>query len=224
MTVEFVFNFLQKTLVSVENTFTQLYKCFVSGQHFMLIVLIGKKTFSFCFVSGYWIMVEYEKRIYPERNLIVISHITIIGNVHILPFHLHCPQVMLKMKKQKSTWFDDNFVLFYLLDSRFRFSSVSVVFDFNASVSDAAPMYPMLLSVYLMKMKKEWIIYGCHLCIVFLCVHLSDQVLWVLCSISVPHTLKFLLFLQSRYLLIYENRRVNCWWMPLVYFFNSHFK
>lgn len=46
-------------------------------------------------------MVEYEKRIYPERNLIVISHITIKGNAHILPFHLHCPQVMLKNEKTK---------------------------------------------------------------------------------------------------------------------------
>lgn len=53
MTVEFVFIISQKSLVSVENTVTQLSKCFVSGQHFMPSVLIGKKTFSFCFVSGY---------------------------------------------------------------------------------------------------------------------------------------------------------------------------
>ena len=34
-------------------------------------------------------------------------------------------------------------------------SSVSVVFDFNASYSDALPVSPMLLSVDLMRMKKS---------------------------------------------------------------------
>ena len=32
---------------------------------------------------------------------------------------------------------------------------MSVVFDFNASLNDAAPVSPMLLSVFVMKMEKS---------------------------------------------------------------------
>ena len=42
---------------------------------------------------------------------------------------------------------------------------MSVVFDFNVSLNDVAPVSPMLLSVDLMRMEKEWIV-GCHLCVV----------------------------------------------------------
>ena len=44
-------------------------------------------------------------------------------------------------------------------------SSVSVVFDFNASLNDALPASPILLPVDLMRM-KELIVDGCHLCVV----------------------------------------------------------
>ena len=40
-------------------------------------------------------------------------------------------------------------VLFHL-SSQLRLSSVSVMFDFNASLNDVAPVSPMLLSVDLM--------------------------------------------------------------------------
>ena len=43
---------------------------------------------------------------------------------------------------------------------------MSVVFDFNASLNDVAPVSPMLLPVDSMKIEKEWIVYGCHLCVV----------------------------------------------------------
>ena len=46
---------------------------------------------------------------------------------------------------------------------------MSVVFDFNVSLNDAAPASPILLSVDLMRMEKEWIVDGCHLCVCFLC-------------------------------------------------------
>ena len=36
-----------------------------------------------------------------------------------------------------------------------RLSSVSVVFDFNTSISDVAPVSPMLFSVDLMRMEKS---------------------------------------------------------------------
>ena len=43
---------------------------------------------------------------------------------------------------------------------------MSVVFDFNASLNDVAPLSSMLLPVYLMRIEKEWIVGGYHLCVV----------------------------------------------------------
>ena len=57
--------------------------------------------------------------------------------------------------------------MLFLLRSLFRKSTVSVVFDFNASLNDCAPLSPMSLPVDLMRM-KEWIVGGCHLCVVSL--------------------------------------------------------
>ena len=51
------------------------------------------------------------------------------------------------------------------LSSHARLSALSVVFDFNASPKDVAPVIPMLLSVDLMRM-KEWIVDVRHLCVV----------------------------------------------------------
>ena len=45
--------------------------------------------------------------------------------------------------------------MLFLLSSQIRLSFVSVVFDFNASLNDVAPVSPMLLSVDLMRMKKS---------------------------------------------------------------------
>ena len=52
--------------------------------------------------------------------------------------------------------------------SPLRLSFVSVVFDFNDSLNDAAPVSPMMLSVDVMRNRKEWIVDGCHLCVFFL--------------------------------------------------------
>ena len=55
-----------------------------------------------------------------------------------------------------------------------RFNSMSVVFDFNASLNDAAPVSPILLSVDLMRMEKSVLLVGA-ICVLFLfCVHLPD--------------------------------------------------
>ena len=43
----------------------------------------------------------------------------------------------------------------FLLSSLLRLSSVSVVFDFNDSLNDVAPVSPILLSVYVKKKGKE---------------------------------------------------------------------
>ena len=58
----------------------------------------------------------------------------------------------------------DAICVMLLLCSHLRSSFVSVVFDFNASPIDIAPVSPMLFPVDLMKMEKEWIVDGCHLC------------------------------------------------------------
>ena len=63
--------------------------------------------------------------------------------------------------------------MLFLLYLLYRLSSVSVVFDFSASPNDVAPVSPILLSVEMIKMEKEWIVDGCHLS-VFFCLHLSD--------------------------------------------------
>ena len=41
----------------------------------------------------------------------------------------------------------DVFCVFFLLSSLHRLSSVSVVFDFNASLNDVAPLPPISMSV-----------------------------------------------------------------------------
>ena len=53
---------------------------------------------------------------------------------------------------------------------------MSVVFDFNASYNDALPVSPISSPVYLMRM-EEWIVDGCHLCVVSFMLHYQDRVL-----------------------------------------------
>ena len=54
------------------------------------------------------------------------------------------------------------------LSSHFRSSSVSVVFDFNDSLSDVAPLSPILFTVDVKRRGKEWFVDGHHLCVFFL--------------------------------------------------------
>ena len=56
--------------------------------------------------------------------------------------------------------------MLFLLFSHFRLSLVSVLFDFNASLNDAAPLSLMLFAVYFMRMEKKMVADGCHLCVV----------------------------------------------------------
>ena len=101
---------------------------------------------------------------------------------------------------EKSIWsINAIFVLF--LFSQPKLSSVSVVFNFNASLNDVTPLPPKQLPVYLIRM-GEWIVDGCHFCVVFFFVHHSDQVLLLLCLISVHHSKMLLLCFQCCCLLI----------------------
>ena len=49
--------------------------------------------------------------------------------------------------KEKKWIVDGRHLCLFLLSSLIKSSSVSVVFDFNASLNDVAPVSPMLLSV-----------------------------------------------------------------------------
>ena len=60
-----------------------------------------------------------------------------------------------------------SFVCCFFLCSPQKLSFVSVVFDFNASLNDVAPVSPIKFPVDLMRMEKEWIVDGCHLCVSF---------------------------------------------------------
>ena len=72
---------------------------------------------------------------------------------------------------EKSGLLMDAICVLFLLYSPPRLSFVSVVFDFNASLNDFAPLSPILFTDDFMK--KEWIVDGCHLCC-FFCLHISD--------------------------------------------------
>ena len=77
--------------------------------------------------------------------------------------------------EKRKEWIVDGCHLrvFFLLDSQPRSRFVSVVFDFNASLNDIAPVPPILLSVFVMRKGKEWIVDGFHLCAFFF--HSSDK-------------------------------------------------
>ena len=70
------------------------------------------------------------------------------------------------MRMEKRVLLMDAICVLFLLSSPVRLSSVSVVFDFNASLNDVAPVSPILFPVDLMRMEKEWIVGGCHLRVV----------------------------------------------------------
>ena len=60
-----------------------------------------------------------------------------------------------------------SFVCCFFLCLLSRLSRVSVVFDFNASLSDFAPVSPILFSVYLMEMEKSGLLVV-PICVLFL--------------------------------------------------------
>ena len=72
------------------------------------------------------------------------------------------------MRMEKSRLLMYSIYVLFLLFLQSRSSFISVVFDFNASLKDVAPVSPMSLSVYLMIKEKEWIVDGFHLCV---CAH-----------------------------------------------------
>ena len=74
-------------------------------------------------------------------------------------------------RMERSALLMDAICVLYLLCSQFRLSLVSVVFDFNASLNDVAPVYPILLPVDLMEEKSKWIVDEWNSCVVSPCSH-----------------------------------------------------
>ena len=77
------------------------------------------------------------------------------------------------MRMEKSGLFMDAICVLFILSSLLRSSSMSVVFDFNASLNDVVPLSPML-PVDLMRI-EERTIDGCLLCC-FFCAHIQELV------------------------------------------------
>ena len=71
------------------------------------------------------------------------------------------------MSMGKSVLLMDAICVLFLLSSPLRLSPASVVFDFNASLIDAAPLSPILLSVDLVKMEKSGLLMDV-ICVLFL--------------------------------------------------------
>ena len=71
------------------------------------------------------------------------------------------------MRMDKSGLLMDAICVLFLLCSHHRLSSVSVVFDFNASLNDVAPFSPILLPVDLMRMEKSGLLMDV-ICVLFL--------------------------------------------------------
>ena len=68
---------------------------------------------------------------------------------------LQCCCLLMKWKEKSELLMDAFLCVFCLLSSPLRSSSMSVVFDFNASLNDAAPVSLMLLSVDVMRDGKS---------------------------------------------------------------------
>ena len=77
------------------------------------------------------------------------------------------------VRKEKSELLMDVLLcVFFLLSSPHRLSSVSVMFDFNASLNDVAPVSPILLSVIMVRKEKSELLMDVFVSVVFL---LSSQ-------------------------------------------------
>ena len=102
-------------------------------------------------------------------------------------------------KGKGKEWFVDECLLcvFFLLSLLLSLSSVSIVFDFSASLNDVVPVSPMLLSVEWREMKRSELLMDVFGVSSFFYLRFSGWVWWVLCLISVPHSMMLLLFLQT---------------------------
>ena len=104
------------------------------------------------------------------------------------------------LRMEKSGLLMDAICVLFLLSSPPRLSSVSVVFDFNASLNGVAPVFPMLFADDLVRMEKCGLSNDIVCC--FFRTHSSDGAELVLSLISMHHSMMLLLCLQCSFLLI----------------------
>ena len=143
----------------------------------------------------------------------------LISMIHSMTLLLFLQSYCLLIWRDKKEWIVDWCLLyvFFLLSSLPRSSTVSVVFDFNDSLNDIAPVYPILLTVDVKRNEKRELLMDVFCVSSFFCFHSSDQAQWVLCLISILHSMTLLLCLQSYCLLVrWEMKRVICRWMSFV--------
>ena len=204
MNVEFVFNISQKTLVLVENTVTQLSNCFVSGQHLMCWVFWLGKIFLilFCFwiLNNGWVWKKDLPRKKPhtyfphyherKKSFSSVSSSLSFGGA--------------KKKKEKKTIQHDLMTIvccfIFWIHGLVLAQWVLCLISMHHSM-----MLLLFLQWCSLLIWSKWKRVDCwwmSFVWCFFCVHISDWVLWVLCLISMPHSMMLLLCLQSSYLLI----------------------
>ena len=122
---------------------------------------------------------------HPDWAHWVLCLISMLHSVMLLLGLRSCWLLMLIEKGERVNSWWMSFVC--LLSSQHRSSSVSVVFDFNDSLNGAVPVSLKSFPIYVMII-HEWIADGSLLC-VFFCLHYTDRVQWVLCLISVIHSM-----------------------------------
>ena len=64
----------------------------------------------------------------------------------------------------------------FLLSSQLRSSSMSVVFDFNDSLNDFAPVSPISFPVDVKRKEKSELLMSVFCVSSFFCLHISDRV------------------------------------------------
>ena len=111
----------------------------------------------------------------------------------------------------------DVFCAILLLSSPPRLSAVSVVFVFNTSLNDVAPLFPILFSVDEKKKGKSELLMDVFYVSSFFCLHHTDRVSWVLCLISMIHSMMLLLFFQFCYLLMRREKEKSELLMDVFY-------
>ena len=67
--------------------------------------------------------------------------------------------------------------VFFLLSSPLRLSSVSVAFDFSASLNDVTPVSPILLSAYVIRKGLSDVLMNVFCVSSFFCLHPTERAL-----------------------------------------------
>ena len=94
---------------------------------------------------------------------------------------------------------------------------LSVVFDFNASLNDVAPVSPMMLPVDMKRKWKEFIVDGCLLCL--LSFVFTPQIEFRECCVWFEWFTQWCCSCVSNVIHCWcdeKGKRVICWWMSFV--------